>query len=121
MKLKVGMVTEGVVTGIKPYGAFVLLEDGYSGLIHISELSNTFVKDVELFVSVGDMIAVKVVDINITNKQVKLSVKALTKSSVRSNRKYYPAPKLPKMTIGFKSLEKQLPHWIKAQQEETND
>ena len=46
MQLQVGMVTEGKVTGITKFGAFVALPDGKSGLVHISEIANTFVNDV---------------------------------------------------------------------------
>ena len=45
---KVGMTVYGKITGIKPYGAFVSFDDGVSGLIHISELSNGFVRNVSL-------------------------------------------------------------------------
>ena len=50
MQLQVGMVTEGKVTGITKFGAFVALPDGKSGLVHISEIANTFVNDVHDYV-----------------------------------------------------------------------
>ena len=56
-----GSVVYGEITGIKPYGAFVELDDGYTGLIHISEFSNGFVKDVNNFVKVGDHYMLKVI------------------------------------------------------------
>ena len=45
---KVGMTVYGKITGIKPYGAFVKFDDNVSGLIHISEISHGFVKDINI-------------------------------------------------------------------------
>ena len=50
MQLEVGTVLEGKVTGITKFGAFVSLPDGKSGLVHISEIANTFVNDVHDYV-----------------------------------------------------------------------
>ena len=49
MAIEVGNVFEGRVTGVKPFGAFVALPDGKSGLVHISEVAGTFVSDVHDF------------------------------------------------------------------------
>ena len=46
MRYSIGDVVEGVVTGIKPYGAFVSLDSSHNGLIHISEISERYVRDV---------------------------------------------------------------------------
>ena len=51
MQPTVGEILEGKVTGITKFGAFVSLPDGTSGLVHISEIANTFVNDVHDFVS----------------------------------------------------------------------
>ena len=63
MQLQVGMVTEGKVTGITKFGAFVALPDGKSGLVHISEIANTFVNDVHDYVQDGQTVKVKVIGI----------------------------------------------------------
>ena len=55
---KVGMTVYGQISGIKPYGAFVKFSDDVSGLIHISELSNGFVRNVDHFVSLGEYVIV---------------------------------------------------------------
>ena len=56
MIYKPGQIVEGKITGIQPYGAFVALEHHVSGLIHISEISDGFVKDISKFVTVGDVL-----------------------------------------------------------------
>ncbi len=74
MAIEIGSIQEGKVTGIMNFGAFVSLQGGKSGLVHISEIANTFVKDVHDYLQVGQMIKVKVIDINEQGK-INLSVK----------------------------------------------
>ena len=75
----IGDIVEGKITGIQPYGAFVLLDNNTSGLIHISEISDGYVKDISHFVHVGDIVKVKVIDFDQNNNQARLSLKALHK------------------------------------------
>jgi len=76
MALEIGAVVEGVVTGITNFGAFVQLPEGKVGLIHISEVSNVFVKDVHDFLKDKQQVTVKVVSIDEKGK-IGLSLKAL--------------------------------------------
>ena len=59
MQVEVGAVVEGTVTGITKFGAFVSLPDGRSGLVHISEIANTYVNDVNEFLKLGDKVKVR--------------------------------------------------------------
>ena len=61
MSIEVGSVVEGVVTGISNFGAFVELPEGKTGLIHISEVADVYVKDVHDFLNERDKVKVKVV------------------------------------------------------------
>ena len=74
MQVTVGSILEGKVAKVTNYGAFVDLEGGGSGMIHISEVANTYVKDINDYLKVGDPVKVKVIGINPENK-VSLSVK----------------------------------------------
>ena len=74
MQPTVGEIFEGKVTGITKFGAFVTLPDGSSGLVHISEIANTFVNDVHDYVSEGQTVKVKVIGIN-ENGKINLSMK----------------------------------------------
>jgi len=71
---KVGEVYEGKVASIMPYGAFVDLTPSISGLLHVSEMADEFVKDPKKFVNEGEIIKVKIVDIDKAGK-IKLSIK----------------------------------------------
>lgn len=76
MGIEVGSIQEGKVTGIMNFGAFVALPGGKSGLVHISEIANTFVKDVHEHLQVGQQVKVKVLGINEQGK-INLSIKAV--------------------------------------------
>ncbi len=76
MALEIGAIVEGVVTGITNFGAFVQLAENKVGLIHISEVSNVYVKDVNEFLKVKVSVTAKVVSIDPKGK-IGLSLKAL--------------------------------------------
>lgn len=61
MQLEVGSVVEAKITGITNFGAFAQIDGGKTGLIHISEIAVDFVKNIEDFVKVGDVLKVKVI------------------------------------------------------------
>ncbi len=72
--LEVGAVVDGKITGIMNFGAFVALPDGKSGMVHISEVSSTFVKDINEHLKEGQEVKVKVISINEDGK-INLSIK----------------------------------------------
>lgn len=73
--VEVGFVTEGVVESLQPYGAFVSLSNGLSGLVHISQISEKRLKKPSEVLSVGDKVKVKVIAIK--DGKISLSMKAL--------------------------------------------
>jgi S1 RNA binding domain protein len=64
MAIEVGSKVEGKVTGITNFGAFVELPDGVTGLVHISEIADNYVKDVNEHLKVGDAVTVKVINVD---------------------------------------------------------
>jgi S1 RNA binding domain protein len=77
MQLEVGAILEGKVAGITKFGAFVALPGGKSGLVHISEIANTYVNDVHDHVQEGQTVKVKVLSIADDGK-INLSIKKAT-------------------------------------------
>ena len=75
--LEPGMVLEGVVTNVTRFGAFVDIGVHQDGLVHISELSNKFIKDPSEAVKAGQIVKVKVLSADARTKRVSLSIKAL--------------------------------------------
>lgn len=81
-KYKVGDIVPGKVQKVVPYGAFVRIDEGLNGLIHISELSDKLVKDPSDIVKVDDDVKVKILSISSTERHLGLSLKATSKKSV---------------------------------------
>lgn len=109
---KVGDIVEGKVTGIKPFGAFVAIDDDHEGLVHISEVAHGFVKDVKDYLSVGDEVKVKILSVDVDSGKISLSI-----------RKTEPEPAKAKRSNsksggqGFHTLEQKLKDWLKESNE----
>ena len=71
------MVLEGVVTNVTKFGAFVDIGVHQDGLVHISELSNRFIKEPSEAVKAGQIVKVKVLSADLKTKRIALSIKAL--------------------------------------------
>ena len=114
-KYEKGKIVTGCVTGIEKYGIFVGLDELYSGLIHISEISSGFVKNINDYVNIGETIKVKVVDSDDQSCQVKLSIKDIDYRINNKNRQ-----KIVETPKGFSVLEEHLDGWIQEKVSEMN-
>lgn len=112
MIYKKGDIVKGKVTGIENYGIFLLVNKDYTGLIHISEMSEKFVKSVFDYVQLGEMINVKVLEVDEKNKKMKLTIKNF-------DYKIEDKKELEDKN-GFSPLRNILPKWIKEYKEKTN-
>ncbi|MGI6463614.1 MAG: S1 RNA-binding domain-containing protein [Candidatus Scatomorpha sp.] len=101
MDLKVGAILEGTVSGIANFGAFVTLENGQKGLVHISEIANSYVENVRDHLSEGMKIKVKVLELGQGGK-INLSIKkALVSEPAKESpleTKPQPIPEAPPKT-----------------------
>jgi len=79
-KYRTGEVITGQVTKLVPFGAFVRVGEGIEGLVHISELSDHHVDTPEQVLNVGDIVRVKVVDVDVSRRRISLSVKRVSES-----------------------------------------
>ena len=112
---KTGEIVTGCVTGIEKYGIFLSLDDYYNGLIHISEISDNFVRNIHDYVKIGETINAKVLEENEKEHHVKLSIKGIE----------YRESKIPKVKIietpsGFTNLQSKLNYWINSKIESLN-
>lgn len=121
MNYKIGDIILGTVTGIQPYGAFIKLDNNEQGLIHISEISSYFVKNITQYVSIGQEIKVKVIEVLEDKKLYRLSLKQVEtryrqniRSSTRNknNKKRF---KIPLNQQDFSPLENKLQEWIESE------
>ena len=107
VKYEKGKIVVGYVTGMTKYGIFVTLDEYYNGLIHISEVSSKYVKDIAKFVEIGETIRVKVIDVDEELHHVSLSIKDI---DYRVNRKRH--AKIKETENGFTTLSQKLPIWL---------
>ena len=94
MQLNVGEILEGKITGITNFGVFVDIGDGKSGMVHISEVANTFVNDINEILKIGDTVKAKVLTISDDGK-IALSIKKAQEPPKKQNkeRKTFSQPK----------------------------
>ncbi|WP_026694651.1 S1 domain-containing post-transcriptional regulator GSP13 [Peribacillus kribbensis] len=126
-KYEVGSVVKGKVTGIQSYGAFVALDDSTQGLVHISEITHGFVKDINEHLKVGDEVNVKVLSIDENAGKIGLSIRA-TEEAPERPQVQKKAPKKRQATVksstvaesteGFNTLKDKLQEWIDQSQRE---
>ena len=107
MAVEIGTILEGKITGITNFGAFVELPDKTTGMVHISEVSSTFIKDIHEKLSEGDV--VKVIDINEKGK-VALSIKKAQPQQDEESK--------PKRPSGDRPRRSQPPVWTGTQRSE---
>lgn len=115
---KKNQIVKGCVTGIEDYGIFVSLDNYYSGLIHISEISDFFVKNPADYVHVGETIRARVVDdSDLDSFHVRLSIKNM---NYRFNSRYRRV-KILETSKGFVTLEEHLPIWIAEKKQQIDE
>ncbi len=112
MKYEIGQVVLGTVTNVKPYALFMEFEDGVTGLLHISEISDSFIRDIEKFGTKGDQMKVVIVSIDENNGFLRVSYKKVPKEEAYSshNNNVRKAPETN--ADDFKPLADKLPEWI---------
>ena len=131
MEFQIGDIMVGEITGIQPYGAFLRFPNEECGLIHISEISSFFVRNITDYVNIGQHVRVKIIDIYEEKGMYRLSLKQVAERRRQNIRKMtsdtFPTKK-KKITISkidFEPLKEKLPEWInnelKKMEEENND
>jgi uncharacterized protein len=98
--LKVGMQLEGVVTNVAAFGAFVDVGVHQDGLVHISELSDRFVKDPREVVKAGDVVKVRVKDVDVARKRIGLTMKSGPIDRTAAGPRPSSAPAAPQRAVG---------------------
>ena len=100
--VEAGMVLEGVVTNVTKFGAFVDIGVHQDGLVHISELSNRFIKEPSEAVKTGQIVKVKVLSVDVKARRIALSIKALTAPPARHAAKQEKPASKPQPTMDEK-------------------
>lgn len=113
MQLEVGKIYDGKVKGIAQYGAFIEIDGARTGMVHISEIANSFVKDVNDYLKEGQEVKVKVLSINEDGK-IALSIKKANENAEEQLRPakrperrpnvWEPKKKPPVTELGFEDM-----------------
>ncbi|PLR79382.1 RNA-binding protein S1 [Bacillus sp. V3-13] len=125
-KIETGSVVTGKVTGIQPYGVFVALDENTQGLVHISEITHGYVKDINEHLKVGDEVKVKVLSVDEAAGKIGLSIRATEEAPAeqaakpKRTRKRQPAlqQQTDESPQGFNTLKDKLEEWIEQSQRE---
>jgi general stress protein 13 len=111
----------GKVIDIQPYGAFIAFPNGQKGLVHISEISDDYVKNIATYLIVGEYVRVKVLEIDSSNQHLKLSIKRLYKREELTDQAHPFWFKVPPHEIDFTPLKQMLPTWIALQKKKLEE
>ena len=112
MKYQIGDLVVGKITSVKPYALFLSFENGNNGLLHISELSDSYIRDIEKYGSVGDEIKVKVIAIDKDNDFLRVSYKRVPEEERFSTHTNESRIYLEESEKDFSKLKENLPIWI---------
>ena len=104
-KIEKGTIVNATVTGIESYGAFIVINNEYTGLIHISEISDDFIRNISDYLYIGEKIKIKVLDLDEVKKHIKASIKNINYRNQENNR-------INETEHGFETLKELLPVWI---------
>lgn len=109
---KVGSIIKAKVTAIKHYGAFIETRDGIQGLIHISEIANSFIIDINYYLKVGQVVELKV--LSVTDGKINGTLNFDNRNIVKkTSEKYVGQLQNEHLKYGFKTLEENMFKWKK--------
>ena len=114
-KYKIGDIVECTVSGMQKYGIFVNVDNTYTGLIHISEISYNFVKSLNDYAHVGNRINAKIIDIDEKNKKLKLTIKDFDYHIDKGKKQ-----EITEVGKGFEPIKENLDTWVKEKYNEIN-
>lgn len=116
-KYNVGQIIEGTITSIRPYGAMMIFQDGSHGLLHISEIANTFIRNISRYLIIGKTYHVKILEIAQDGfLKVSMSKISQEEKELYRNQNIKKTP-IEKEDIDFEALKEQLPIWVKKEED----
>ncbi len=110
-------IVEGVITGITTFGAFVKINNEVTGLVHISEISSDFVKDIKDIYKIGDVVNVKVLKVEDNGKLVLSIKKAQDNAGPTKSVPFTPYKKKVQETVKSDNFEDKLARFLKDSEE----
>lgn len=120
MDYKVNDIIEGTIINIRPFGAIMIFDNESLGLLHISEIANTFIRNINRYLKIGKTYQVKIIDIE-QDGFLKVSMSKISEEEkeIYRNSQVKRNP-IDEKYIDFTALKEHLPEWIKEAKEEIN-
>lgn len=110
---EVGEIVEGTITAIRPYGAIMIFDDDTLGLLHISEVANTYIKNIYRYLIIGKTYQVKILSIG-EDGFSKVSITKITPEEKELyHSQFYKRTKINEERINFDALKEKLDEWVK--------
>ena len=110
---KINDIIEGTIIVIRPFGAIMIFEDGQKGLLHISEIANTFIRNIKRYLKIGKTYQVKIIGIE-EDGFLKVSMSKITSEDKEMYRNTtMKRTPVDKENIDFTALEEKLKEWTK--------
>ena len=115
---KVNDIIEGTIISIKSFGAIMIFEDGQKGLLHISQVANTFIRNISRYLKIGKTYQVKIIGIE-EDGFLKLSMSQISQEEKDEyHRNGIKKVKIDSQYIDFTALKNKLPEWIEEAKKE---
>ena len=113
IQYKEGEIIEGVVISIKPYGAIMIFENGQTGLLHISEIANSFIRNIKRYLVIGKTYQVKILSIS-EDGFLKVSMSKITLEEKQEYRNQSVKKiEIDEDNVDFTALKEHLEEWVK--------
>lgn len=113
MKYKIDEIIDVTVSSIVPYGVFVTADYGYTGLIHISEITGGYIKNISKYFKIGSIVEAKIIAIDEEKKHLSLSTRNIMMDKIIDE-----GNNLEEEGMGFDKLRDKLPEWIDVTKKE---
>jgi len=117
-KYQVGQIIEGTIITIRPFGAIMIFESGEKGLLHISQIANTFIRNINRYLKIGKTYKVKVIGIE-EDGFLKVSMLQISDEEKEEMRAHNLKEPVDSQNVDFTALKEKLPGWI--EEEKKND
>lgn len=117
-KYQINQIIEGTIINIRPFGAIMIFEDGEKGLLHISQIANTFIRNINRYLKIGKTYKVKVIGIE-EDGFLKVSMLQISEEEKDEMKIHNVKEPVDSEYIDFTALKEKMPGWI--EEEKKND
>lgn len=114
-------LVEGTISEIRPYGALISFPDGRAGLLHIKQVSDAYISNINTYLKQGAQIKVRIIEIDPVNQFLKLSLKTVPQSERLVFERDKKKSLLNEANVDFTALENALPNWIEEAMKEIEE